>query len=201
MKVPYGWLKELIPGLSAAPEALAEKLTMLGLEVESISRSGGEGLEKVVVGTLLEVNKHPNADKLTLCRVRLGAEERQIVCGAKNMKAGDKVAVALPGAKLPNGAKIEKSKMRGEVSDGMLCSVKELGLGEDAAGIWILPPGSPEGEPLAEATGLAETVLEIGVTPNRGDCLSIVGIAREAAAAFGASVSVPPAKAVEGKDA
>jgi phenylalanyl-tRNA synthetase beta chain len=123
-----------------------------------------------------------------------GLTEYPIVCGAKNMKAGDVVALARAGAKLPNGAEIKKAKIRGEISEGMLCSEMELGLSEEAAGILILPPESPVGAPLADALGLSDWLLDVEITPNRGDCLSVVGIAREVAAITGEKVVLPSVK-------
>lgn len=136
MKISYSWLKKYIdPGVS--PEKLAEILTMTGLEVESVN-SVSPSFDNVVVGQVLSVEKHPNADKLSLCKVKTDKATHQIVCGATNMKANDSVALALPGAHLPNGLKIKESKIRGVVSEGMMCSSKELSLGEDESGILIL---------------------------------------------------------------
>ncbi len=194
MKAPYRWLQELLPGLAADADECAKRLTAAGLEVEGV-HSTLEGFETVYVGRLLEVNKHPNADKLTVCKVDIAGVERQIVCGARNHKAGDKVAVALPGSVLPNGAKIEKGKIRGEVSDGMLCSEAELGLGLESDGIWILPPDAKEGALVADAMNLSDWILEIGLTPNRGDCLSQAGIARELGAALGLAPKLPAGEA------
>ncbi len=193
MRVTYRWLKEFLPDLSASAEEVAAALTSAGLEVESVE-SLAAGFEKVVVGRLLEVRRHPNADRLTVCDVTLSPDARsvrQIVCGANNHKAGDKVAVALPGATLPNGTAIQKGKIRGEVSDGMLCSETELRLRESSAGIWILPPDTVEGRPVAEAMNLADWAFEVAVTPNRGDCLSVIGLAREAGAALEVPFRVP----------
>ena len=195
MKVTYQWLKELLPDLTAPAAEVARRLTAAGLEVESVT-SLVEGFDKVVVGRLLDVKKHPNADKLTVCQVSTApgddpANVRQIVCGATNHKAGDKVAVALPGAVLPNGMKIDKAKMKGEASNGMLCSEQELRIAETSAGIWILPPELKEGENVADAMKLADWTLEIGLTPNRGDCNSVIGLAREVAAAFDLPMRMP----------
>lgn len=190
MRAPYRWLKELVPALPADPAAISARLTSAGLEVDAIHATGG--FDKVVVGVLLERGVHPNNPEMSLCRVSVQeGTERQIVCGAKNHQAGDKVAVALPGAVLPNGMKIEKRKTYGVPSDGMLCSVAELGIGDEADGILILPPESPVGAPVADTMGLSDWVFEIGLTPNRGDCLSILGVARELAAAFGVPLAPP----------
>lgn len=192
MKVTRKWLQEFVPGLDAPAEEIARRLTAHGLEVESVT-SLAAGFDKVVVGKLLEVGKHPTSTKpLTVCKVDVGnGAPRQIVCGAQNHKAGDKVVVALPGAKLPNGMSISKGKLAGEVSDGMLCSATELRLGEEADGIIILPTDAKEGTPAAQVLGVDDSILEVALTPNRGDCLSVIGLAREVAAAFDLPLHVP----------
>ncbi len=163
---------------------------MAGIEV-SACRFLGDGLDLVVVAKILEKKQHPNADKLSLCRVTDGEREYGIVCGAKNMSEGDHVALSKIGAKLPNGLEIKKAKIRGEASEGMLCSETELRLAEESAGIMILPPDSIPGTPLAVALGLSDHLLEIEITPNRGDCLSVLGVAREVAAITGEKVVLP----------
>src|SRR3990170_651597 len=163
---------------------------MAGIEVSSC-RFLGEGLENVVVAKILAQGQHPNADKLSLCRVTDGSSEYGIVCGARNMNPGDVVALARIGAKLPNGVEIRKAKIRGEVSEGMLCSEMELRLSEESAGILILPPETPVGKPMADALGLSDWMLEVEITPNRGDCLSVLGVAREVAAITGVKVRLP----------
>jgi len=183
MKVTYNWLKEFVD-FDLAPEGLAHLLTMLGLEVDSMEHTG-EGLDDVIVALVEERSQHPNADKLSLCRVNNGREIINVVCGAQNFKSGDKVALAQIGATLPGDFKIKRSKIRGEESCGMLCSEKELELADESAGIMVLPPGLELGIPLFEALGLKDTVFEIGLTPNRADCLSVIGIAREIAAKLG----------------
>ncbi|NNL66347.1 MAG: phenylalanine--tRNA ligase subunit beta, partial [Myxococcales bacterium] len=156
MRVPYEWLRELVP-VPDGPEALAERLSLCALEVEEIERP----LEGVVVGRLAETRPHPNADRLTLCTVEDGgAEPRSVVCGASNMKAGDTVALATPGTTLPGGLTIKKSKIRGERSEGMLCAPDELGLGEGHDGILILAADATPGSPAAGALGLGSAVLE-----------------------------------------
>jgi phenylalanyl-tRNA synthetase beta chain len=160
---------------------LAHLLTMAGLEVEG-THPVGQGFGKVIVSEIESVRKHPNAERLTLVSVRIGEGTVPVVCGATNIKAGQRVPLALVGAKLPNGAEIKKSKIRGEISEGMLCSETELGLGGDASGIMILSADAPLGKDLGDALGLKDTVLEISVTPNRPDCLCILGVAREIAA-------------------
>lgn len=172
---------------------------MAGIEVASC-RFLGDGLEHVVVVRILEKKAHPNADKLSLCKVTDGEREYAIVCGARNMAEGDHVALAKIGAKLPNGLEIKKAKIRGEQSEGMLCSETELRLAEESAGIMILPADSIPGTPLAEALGLSDHLLEVEITPNRGDCLSVLGVAREVAAITGEKVVLPPAELSEGAD-
>lgn len=190
MTISLHWLKELID-IPYTIEELASMLTMLGLEVEKIHNAGA-GLERFVVGKVLEREKHPDADKLSVCKVFDGSEERQIICGAPNVAAGQTIAVALPGAIVPNGGfEIGKRKIRGVESSGMICSKAELNLGEDTGGIWELPLDAPIGKPLAEFLGLDDIILEIGITPNRADCLSHIGIAREIAAQTGGTLRLP----------
>lgn len=195
MRVPLSWLREYVD-IGLAPAALAERLTLLGFEVKGIE-SGAEW-SRVVVGRVLAVERHPNADTLWLTRVEVGeGDPLDIVCGAQNVAAGQLVPVALPGAQLPGGRRIERTKIRGTVSNGMLCSPIELGLGTDADGILILGTGDEYavGTDLGEAVG--ETVLDVDVKPNRGDALSMVGLAREIAAATGAALRVPIAVVAE----
>ncbi|MBL0225627.1 MAG: phenylalanine--tRNA ligase subunit beta [Geobacteraceae bacterium] len=199
MKVTYNWLKEFVD-FDLSPEALADLLTMLGLEVEGMEKQGC-GMDDVVVARVEEKHQHPNADKLSLCRVNNGSEVLDVVCGAQNFQQGDTVALAQIGATLPGDFKIKRSKIRGEESCGMLCSEKELGLAEESAGIMVLPAGLPLGTPLFEALGLKDTLLEIGLTPNRADCLSVAGIAREIAAKLGTSVRYPDTAIAEGSEA
>ncbi|NVN92473.1 MAG: phenylalanine--tRNA ligase subunit beta [Desulfuromonadales bacterium] len=196
MNVTYNWLKEFVD-FDLSPDQLADLLTMLGLEVEGMQKLGS-GMDEVVVAVVEEKRQHPNADKLSLCKVNAGGELLDIVCGAQNFSAGDTVALARIGAVLPGDFKIKRSKIRGEESYGMLCSEKELGLAEDSAGIMILPPGLTPGQPVFEALGLKDTLYEVGLTPNRADCLSVVGIAREIAAKLGTTIITPPATIHEG---
>ncbi|GAC1465712.1 MAG: phenylalanine--tRNA ligase subunit beta [Desulfuromonadaceae bacterium] len=199
MNVTYNWLKEFVD-FDATPEELAELLTMLGLEVEAMQKLG-EGLDDVVVALVEEKRQHPNADKLSLCRVNNGKEVLDIVCGAQNFKQGDTVALAQIGAVLPGDFKIKRSKIRGEESCGMLCSEKELGLAEESAGIIVLPPSiAPLGTPVFTAIGLKDTIFEIGLTPNRSDCLSVLGIARDIAAKLGLKLKYPQSKLLEGPE-
>jgi len=183
MKVSYNWLKEFVD-FDLSPEELSHLLTMLGLEVDAMERIG-EGMDDVIVALVEERAQHPNADKLSLCRVNNGSEILSIVCGAQNFKSGDKVVLAQIGAVLPGDFKIKRSKIRGEESFGMLCSEKELSLAAESAGIMVLDTDLPLGTPIFQALGLKDTIFEIGLTPNRADCLSIVGIAREIAAKLG----------------
>jgi phenylalanyl-tRNA synthetase beta chain len=198
MIVTYNWLKEFVD-FDLPPGELADLLTMLGLEVERIEPRG-EGLDSVVVAQVLEKIPHPNADNLSLCKVNNGQEILDIVCGARNFQAGDKVALAQIGTVLPGDFRIKRSKIRGEESFGMLCSEKELGLSDESSGIIVLPSDLEPGVPIFEALGLKDTILEIGLTPNRADCLSIIGVAREIAAKLGVVVKYP-GHAVEEKGA
>ena len=198
MIVTYNWIKEFVDCDLPAAE-LSHLLTMLGLEVERMEVLGG-GMDDVVVARVVEKNQHPNADKLSLCKVDNGKEIVNVVCGAQNFKAGDKVALAQIGATLPGDFKIKRSKIRGEESCGMLCSEKELELSTESAGIMILPESFPLGTPLFDALGTKDVVFEIGLTPNRADCLSVVGIAREIAAKLGKKVHYPGLEVVEAGD-
>src|SRR5215470_14559003 len=190
MKTALTWLKQYVEFAWSA-EQLAERLTMLGIEVEGIQKLGGE-FEGVVVAEVITRDKHPNADKLSLCRVNDGKGERQIVCGADNFKAGDKVPLILPGHTLP--AKpgeapltIKVGKIRGVESQGMMCSPQELGLGIEVDGLLILREDAKVGQPFAEYLGRAgsDVVYDLEITPNRPDLNSVIGIAREIAAVTG----------------
>jgi phenylalanyl-tRNA synthetase beta chain len=195
MKFTLSWLKEYVE-FNISPRELAERLTMSGLEVESLEYRG-EGLEYVIVAQILDINPHPNASKLVLCDVTDGTKLYKIVCGAKNMKTGDKVALSPAGTKLPPSTKfpegilIKSTKIRGEVSEGMLCAENELGIGEEGEGIMILPDSAKVGTRLIDALGLNEVIIEIGITPNRPDCLSVLGVAREVAAIIGTEIKYP----------
>ncbi|MCX8117294.1 MAG: phenylalanine--tRNA ligase subunit beta [Desulfobacterota bacterium] len=189
MKVSLNWLRDYVD-IRLDLKDLVHLLTMAGLEVESATPVG-QGLEKVVVAEIEAIRKHPNADRLSLVRVRTSGERFSIVCGATNIREGQKVPLALVGARLPNGIEIRRSKIRGEVSEGMLCSEIELGLGEDATGIMILEPHLTPGVRLDEALGLSDTVLDLSITPNRPDCLCVIGIAREIAALTGERLRYP----------
>lgn len=206
MKLTLNWLKRYVE-LDWTVEQIAERLTMLGLEVERVERVGGE-FEGVVVAEVLTRDKHPNADKLSVCRVRDGQGERQIVCGAQNFQPGDKVPLILPGASLPERADeapftIKVGKIRGVESHGMMCSPKELGLADDAQGLMILPATAVVGQPFAVHLGRpqADVVYDLEVTPNRPDWNSVIGIARELAALAGRPLKLPelPAEPVAGE--
>ena len=190
MKFTYNWLKQYVD-FDWSPTELAEKLTFAGIEVESIVSLGGKIPEQVVIAQILASEKHPNADKLSVCRVNDGTGERQIVCGAKNYKVGDKVPLALPGATMPAGFVIKVSKLRGIESQGMMCSTEELGLPKGEDGLLILPADAPVGKKFAEYLGPGDTVYDIEVTPNRPDWLSVIGLAREIAALTGNLLRVP----------
>ena len=180
MKVSLNWLKDYVE-IRMGLKELTGLLTMAGLEVEQ-AISTGEGFEKIIVAEIDSIQNHPNADRLLLVEARTSEERFSIVCGATNIREGQRVPLALIGARLPNGVEIKKSKIRGVPSEGMLCSETELGLGQDASGIMILPPDAPLGANLGEALGLKDTVLDISITPNRPDCLCMIGVAREIAA-------------------
>jgi len=194
MKIVESWLREWI-NPDVEMEALGERLTMAGHEVDEISIEGA-GLDGVVVAEVLEVTRHPDADRLSVCKVTTdGSETVDVVCGAPNVIAGMKSPLATPGVKLPNGIKLRKSKIRGVVSNGMLCSAVELGLGEESDGIISLPADAPVGESLSDYLHLPDAVIDFDLTPNRGDCFSVLGIARDVSALTGAamkSVDVDP---------
>jgi len=197
MRIAESWLREWVAP-ECDSEALAEQLTMLGHEVDSLEHEGA-GLDGVVVAEVLECSKHPDADRLSVCSVSNGdGDPLQIVCGAPNVTAGMKTPLAVPGVKLPNGLKLRKTKIRGVESHGMLCSAVELGLGDEADGIMHLPDDAPVGSELGSYLGLPDAVIDVDLTPNRGDCFSMLGIARDVAAATGAAlkpveVDSPPA--------
>ena len=198
MLVPIKWLKEYVD-ISASTKELANAMTLTGTNVESIKELAKD-IDKVVVGRILSINPHPNADKLVVCQVDIGNEVIQIVTGAPNVEEGQLVPVALHGALLPGGVKIKKGKLRGEVSQGMLCSIDELELTElgeiddGIDGILILDEEYPLGMDIKEALDLDDEVIEFEITSNRPDCLSMVGIAREAAVTLKTSYSLPQIK-------
>ena len=190
MLISLDWLKQYVD-IKEDIKELENTLTMIGQEVEAIEEQGKE-LAKVVIGQITEYGKHPEAEKLTLLKVNIGEEEElQIVCGAPNHKLGDKVVVATIGAVLPGDFKIKKSKIRGVESQGMLCSEVELGLGNDGDGIIILPEDAPLGVEYRVYKKLNDVIFELEITPNRPDCLSYIGIAREIAAYYGRKIKCP----------
>ncbi|MBP9650867.1 MAG: phenylalanine--tRNA ligase subunit beta, partial [Syntrophaceae bacterium] len=195
MLVSLKWLEDYID-LELSAEELADRLTMAGLEVDEIQTLAPK-FSGVVVAKILSVRPHPNADKLSLCDVTDGVETYPIVCGAKNIHAGDVVPLAKAGAVIPGGYTIKSTTLRGEKSEGMLCSEAELEIGDDASGILQMPADMALGRPLQEALDLGDTVLDIGITPNRSDCLSMIGIAREAAALTGKKMKMPDVKVRE----
>ena len=191
MKISLNWLKEYVP-ISISAKEVADKLTMAGIEVKDIENIGG--WEKVVVGKILEVKPHPSADRIRLTTIDLGTEQQTVVCGAPNLNVGDKIAFAYAGAELiepDTGQKavLKAVKIRGVLSAGMVCSEKELGISEEHTGIMVLPADAPLGMPLHDYMG--DTIIDMEVTPNRGDCLSVIGIAREMAALTGQEVRLP----------
>ena len=189
MRISIQWLSDW---LDSAPEPrdLAERLTMAGLEIEAVEPAAAP-LHGVVVGEILECGKHPSADTLNVCKVSDGTAVLQIVCGAPNARAGMKVPLATIGATLPGGMEIRSAKLRGVESFGMLCSARELGLSEDATGLMELPVGTATGTAITDALRLDDTVLEVNLTPNRGDCMSMQGVAREAALVTGSALRGP----------
>ncbi len=189
MRVSLNWLKDYVP-INLDPEELANLLTMAGSEVENIVKTGHE-LNGILVSQIISIAPHPNADKLSLCTVDTGSGTYSIVCGATNIKPGDKAPLALDGTRLPSGTTIKTTQIRNQLSQGMLCSEAELALGNDESGIMILPPDMKVGQPLTSSLGLEDYILEISLTPNRPDCLSIIGIAREIAALTQKTVQMP----------
>jgi phenylalanyl-tRNA synthetase beta chain len=199
MKISYNWLKNYIDldPVEHSPEVLQEVLPLLGFDIEEIEKLGPPQLNNVVVGQVLEFSQHPDADRLRCCKVSTGkeGEVHDIVCGAKNFVQGDHVIVALPGAVLPGNFKIKASKLRGQPSAGMMCSSKELQVGQDHDGIMILAKDVPLGTPVNDLYTDGDTVLNLEITPNRVDVLSHIGVARELAAKFGLAVKYPEVKA------
>jgi phenylalanyl-tRNA synthetase beta chain len=192
VRVPYSWLREYCdPGMDA--RELAERLAMTGTEVERVGAVGPPAAEGFVVGQVVEREKHPDADRLSVCAVDVGEGElRTIVCGAPNVAAGQTVPVALPGATMPGGEKLGEAKLRGVRSSGMILSAAELEIAEESAGIMVLDGGAVPGTPLAELLPIAEPVLELEVTPNRTDCFGVYGVAREVHAISAAPLAPEP---------
>ncbi|MCC8194256.1 MAG: phenylalanine--tRNA ligase subunit beta [Deltaproteobacteria bacterium] len=190
MLLPLNWLREFVPYEGDA-ETLGDRLTMLGLELEELIHPFA-GIKDIVVGHVVECGPHPDSDHLSVTRVDIGSEVLDIVCGAPNVAKGQKVPVAPVGVTLPGGLVIKKTKLRGAPSNGMICSERELGLTDDHSGIWVLDEALQPGTRLVDALNLETDVLDIGITPNRGDCLSVLGLAREAALAFDLPLSLTP---------
>ncbi len=189
MKLTLNWLKEFVDiGVSA--EELADLYDLSGTAIEAV-RYLGKGFERVVVGEVLTVSKHPDADRLQVCEVDLGGERVAIICGAPNIAAGQKVPVARPGAVLPNGMEIREAKIRGVTSVGMICSEKELGLSDEATGIMVLAAESVPGDPVGPILGVDDWFFELEITPNRPDCMGLIGMARETAALLGGEIRRP----------
>lgn len=180
MKISLNWLKEFVD-IPVDAATLADRLSLIGLEVTAVENVH-PGFEGVVVAEVESVTAHPQADKLRVCQVNAGDDSLQIVCGAANVTAGMKAPLIQIGGRLPDGSRINKSRLRGVESQGMLCSAVELGLAEEAQGLWSLPATATPGQPLDELLALDDTIIEIELTPNRGDCLSVLGVAREIAA-------------------
>src|SRR5215213_9635033 len=183
MRVPLSWPADHVD-VDVPAASLAERLTFAGIEVETIHRVGDD-LAGIVTARVLEIEQHPDADRLVLVRIDAGGEDRSVVCGARNFATGDVVPWAAPGAKLPGGIEIGRRTVRGAVSDGMLASARELGVFDDHSGILVLPPDTPVGVDAVEAVGLRDSVLDIKTAPNRGDVLSMRGVAREVALVLG----------------
>src|SRR4030043_1367411 len=202
MKVSLRWLKEYVD-ISTPLEELCERLTMAGLEVGGMEVVGGSW-DYIVVGKIVDVSAHPNADRLRMGTVDLGKQRSTVVCGAPNVAVGDKVAFANVGAQLIDGhsgelVQLRPAKIRGVSSEGMICSEKELGISDRHEGIMVLPSNAPVGTPLSEYLG--DTILDIDVTPNRPDCLSVIGIAREVAALTRSKLNMPEVRYGESDEA
>ena len=189
MKISVGWLREWV-SVDQPPQTLADLLTMAGLEVDAVE-DAAPPLADVVVGEIVACAPHPDADRLQICEVRHGDAVSQVVCGAPNARPGLSVPLALPGARLPGDVTIGRASVRGVESHGMLCSARELGLGDAAGGLLELPSTLTSGEPLRDAMALDDTIIDVDLTPNRGDCLGMLGIAREVAALTGSGLCAP----------
>jgi phenylalanyl-tRNA synthetase beta chain len=197
MLTSQNWLKEFY-NFTWTPQEISDILTMLGIEVEAIHDQGSK-FDGFITAKVLEREKHPNADKLSVCKVFTGSEERTVICGAPNVAAGQTVILATDGAIVPaNGMKIERRSVRGVESQGMICSETELGLGEDGSGIMVLPEETPLGQSLAQFLKMNDVIYDISITPNRADCLSHFGLARELAAYGGSVLPLPTADLIEG---
>ncbi|MBC2693943.1 MAG: phenylalanine--tRNA ligase subunit beta, partial [Desulfobacteraceae bacterium] len=190
MKISLSWLNDYIPIDKESYSSIADSLTMVGLEVDSVTNRY-DYLNSVVVGRILNIKAHPNAEKLKICDVDIGSHIIQVVCGAPNIYKDMVAPVALQGTRFPEGYVLEKGRIRNELSEGMLCSEAELGLGSDRSGVLILDQKQLTGNKLAKALELSDMVIEIDLTPNRPDCLSIIGIAREIAALQQITIKYP----------
>lgn len=195
MIVSLKWMRDYVD-IPVPVEELADRLTMVGLEVEGV-RQASPVAKYLIAARLKSVGPHPQADQLHLCTVSDHRAEYRVVCGAPNLKVGSVVVLALPGAELAGGLILRETTIRGQISQGMLCSQMELGLGTDGSGIWVLPEDTPVGLSIAEFLGKDDVTLELGVTPNRGDCLSIIGVAREVSAICGKPLCYPEPALVE----
>lgn len=190
MKCSELWLREWVKE-APARVALTDALTMLGLELEALEPVAAD-FKGVVIGQILKIEKHPEADRLNVCEVDIGqAQSLTIVCGASNVAIGMKVPAALIGAVLPGDFTIKQAKLRGVASYGMLCSAKELGISEEGQGLLALPDDAPVGQDIRTYLMLDDYTIDLSITPNRGDCLSVRGIAREVSAATGANITPP----------
>ena len=189
MRASLQWLAEFID--LPAEADLVERLTLGGFEDVEITATGPD-LSEIRVGRIRECTQHPNADRLSVCKVDLGdGEPVEVVCGAPNVAADQKIAFAAVGTKLPDGTVLKRAKIRGVVSSGMICSSRELELGDDHDGILVLDPDAPLGAPLPEVISGSDRELEVGITPNRGDAASLIGLAREIRALFGGDLRAP----------
>ncbi|HUU49452.1 MAG TPA: phenylalanine--tRNA ligase subunit beta, partial [Nitrospinota bacterium] len=195
MKVSYRWLKELVD-FDLEPDDLAENLTMIGLEAEGLYYQK-EMYNKIVVGQILSIKSHPKADNLIICKVDIGKERLNILSAAKNLSVGEKIPVATVQAKLPTGKKIEKVDIKGISSDGMICSAMDLDLEEISEGIMVLDKKAPIGEEIARVLKLDDITIDISVAPNRPDCLSMIGVAREIASILDKKVKLTEYSVVE----
>ncbi|MEA2467971.1 MAG: phenylalanyl-tRNA synthetase beta chain, partial [Thermoleophilaceae bacterium] len=194
MRAPMSWLRAYCDPPIGTEEA-GRRLNDAGIELERIDRTGVGAIDNFVIGRVLSAEQHPNADRLRVCTVDDGsgpAEPRTIVCGAPNVAAGQTVAVALPGAVMPDGTKLGEAKLRGVKSSGMILAEDEVGVGEDHDGIMVLDTEAPSGTPLIEALQISDEVLDLAIAPNRPDCLSVYGIARELHALTGAPLAADP---------
>lgn len=198
MLVSEKWLREWVDPPYSLQE-IADSLTQAGLEVEKIILSSKQDISSIIVAQILEIKAHPNADRLKLCKVSNGSKEYSVVCGAPNVRKGINVALALSNSELPGGIKIKKSKIRGELSEGMLCSERELGLSDEHKGIMEITSQAQLGSSVENYICMTDTRLDISITPNRGDCLSMIGIAREVSALYSLPIKLPYNQPVKGQ--